>query len=177
MRAQVSEGRWASRAWGSKGAGTCGDGRRSRVVGASTARDHGREVGDELTSGVGGTEREMTARARGTTLTDLAHGERERERGHAGWRRQASRACLFSREFLIVFLFIFSRVFNSNSNQVSNSNQIKHVQQFKEYLGFNMMQHFMTHLLSKNKTNNPSLIKLTLTKREREREKLERDRN
>jgi hypothetical protein len=77
----VSEGRWASRAWGSKGAGTCGDGRRSRVVGASTARDHGREVGDELTSGVGGTEREMTARARGTTLTDLAHGaEREGER-------------------------------------------------------------------------------------------------
>jgi hypothetical protein len=27
----------------------------------------------------------------------------------------------FSREFLIAFLFIFSRVFNSNSNQVSNS--------------------------------------------------------
>jgi hypothetical protein len=36
---------------------------------------------------------------------------------------------LFSREFLISFLFIFSRVFNSNSNQ------IKYVQQFKEYLG------------------------------------------
>jgi hypothetical protein len=52
----------------------------------------------------------------------------------------------FSREFLIAFLFIFARVFNSNPNQVSNSNQIKHVQQFKEYLGFNMMQHFMTHL-------------------------------
>jgi hypothetical protein len=52
----------------------------------------------------------------------------------------------FSREFLIAFLFIFSRVFNSNSNQVSNSNQINHVQQFKEYLGFNMMQHFMTHM-------------------------------
>jgi hypothetical protein len=41
----------------------------------------------------------------------------------------------FSREFLIAFLFIFSRVFNSNSNQVSNSNQIKYVQQFKKYLG------------------------------------------
>jgi hypothetical protein len=52
----------------------------------------------------------------------------------------------FSREFLIAFLFIFSRVFNSNSNQVSNSNQINHVQQFKEYLGFNMMLHFMTHM-------------------------------
>jgi hypothetical protein len=41
----------------------------------------------------------------------------------------------FSRDFLISFLFIFSRVFNSNSNQVSNSNQIKCMQQFKEYLG------------------------------------------
>jgi hypothetical protein len=39
------------------------------------------------------------------------------------------------KEFLIAFLFIFSRVFKSNSNQVSNSVQIKHVQQFKEYLG------------------------------------------
>jgi hypothetical protein len=38
-------------------------------------------------------------------------------------------------EFLLPFLFIFSRVFNSNSNQVSNSNQIEYVQQFKEYLG------------------------------------------
>jgi hypothetical protein len=38
-------------------------------------------------------------------------------------------------EFLLPFLFIFSRVFNSNSFQVSNSNQIKYVQQFKEYLG------------------------------------------
>jgi hypothetical protein len=38
-------------------------------------------------------------------------------------------------EFLLPFLFIFSRVFNSISIQVSNSNQIKYVQQFKEYLG------------------------------------------
>jgi hypothetical protein len=38
-------------------------------------------------------------------------------------------------EFLLPFLFIFSRVFNSNSNQVTNSNQIKYVQHFKEYLG------------------------------------------
>jgi hypothetical protein len=98
--------------------------------------------------------------------------ERERERGREGWRRQAGPVCQaprargcrrarraglngptwaeiafpFSREFLIAFLFIFSRVFNSNSNQVSNSNQIKHVQQFKEYLEFHMMQHFMTHM-------------------------------
>jgi hypothetical protein len=75
---------------------------------------------------------------------------------------------LFSREFLIAFLFIFSRVFNSNSNQVSNSNQTKHVQQFKGYLEFNMTQYFMTHMFCQNRINNPSLIKLTLTKRERE---------
>jgi hypothetical protein len=71
--------------------------------------------------------------------------------GTAGTRRagptRAEFAFLFSREFLIAFLFIFSRVFNSNSNQVSNSNQIKHVQQFKEYLELNMMQHFMTHIV------------------------------
>jgi Sec-independent protein secretion pathway component TatC len=53
---------------------------------------------------------------------------------------------LFSREFLIAFLFIFPRVFQFKFKSVSNSNKIKHVQQFKEYLGFNMMQHFMTHL-------------------------------
>jgi hypothetical protein len=41
----------------------------------------------------------------------------------------------FFLKFLLSFLFIFSRVFNSNSIQVSNSNQIKYVQQFKEYLG------------------------------------------
>jgi hypothetical protein len=91
----------------------------------------------------------------------------ERER-RTGWRRQVGPACqaprergrgaglngptwgelafLFSREFLLAFIFIFSRVFNSNSNLVSNSNQIKDVQQFKEYLELNMMQHFMTHL-------------------------------
>jgi hypothetical protein len=77
------------------------------VVGASTAGDRGWEVGDELTSGVGGTERERAgARAKGTAPTNLAHGaarergredarvggdkpgprgsERERERGRAG---------------------------------------------------------------------------------------------
>jgi hypothetical protein len=41
----------------------------------------------------------------------------------------------FSTDFLIAFLFIFSRVFNSNLNQVPNSNQIKYMQQFKEHLG------------------------------------------
>jgi hypothetical protein len=47
----------------------------------------------------------------------------------------AELAFSFFLQFLLPFLFIFSRVFNSNSNQVSNSNQIKFVQQFKEYLG------------------------------------------
>jgi hypothetical protein len=79
------------------------------------------------------------------------------ERGRSGLRRQAGSACqaqgragaraglnglswaelafpIFL-EFLLPFLFIFSRVFNSNSNQVSNSNQIKYMQQLKEYLG------------------------------------------
>jgi hypothetical protein len=65
--------------------------------------------------------------------------------GWPSWAEWAEKAFSFSREFLIVFLFIFSRVLNSNSNQVSNSNQIKHVQQFKEYLELNMMQHFMTY--------------------------------
>jgi hypothetical protein len=58
------------------------------IVGASTVGDRGREVGDELTGGVGGTERETSTRVRGMTPTDLAHGAaRERERGRAGWRR------------------------------------------------------------------------------------------
>jgi hypothetical protein len=129
-------------------------------VGTSTAGDRGREVGDELTGGVGKTEREW-ARGKGTTPTDRPHkatrgregvsaqagadrrGPPVRHREHAGargglgWLGLNGPKWLFSisREFLIAFLLIFSRVFNSNSNQVSNSNQIKHVQQFKEYLG------------------------------------------
>jgi hypothetical protein len=86
-----------------------------------------------------------------TAPTTLAHGtERERERARSGLRRQAGPACQarggagagaglngstwaemafsISREFLIAFLFIFSRVFNSNSNK------IKYMQPFKEYL-------------------------------------------
>jgi hypothetical protein len=68
-------------------------------------------------------------------------GPHVRHRGHAGagalgigsaWAKWAEMAFSISREFLMPFLFIFSRVFNSNSNQVSNSNQNKHVQQFKE---------------------------------------------
>jgi hypothetical protein len=44
------------------------------VVGASTVGDRGREVGDELTGGVDGTERESGAHVRGTAPTNLAHG-------------------------------------------------------------------------------------------------------
>jgi hypothetical protein len=82
-------------------------------------------------------------------LTDLAHTtEREGERARSGWRRHAGPACqaegargrararaglnglpwvelvfpIFL-EFLLPFLFIFSRVFKSNSIQVSNSNK------------------------------------------------------
>jgi hypothetical protein len=99
---------------------------------------------------------------KGMAPTDRPHrAARGRESASLGWRRQAGPACqasrargrrrargvrlswptwaelgfLFSREFLIAFLFIFSRVFNSNSIQDSNSNQIKYVQQLKEYLG------------------------------------------
>jgi hypothetical protein len=54
------------------------------------------------------------------------------------------------------------------------------VQQFKEYLELNMMQHFMTHIVLQNKIINPSLIKLNLLKRKRERkerEELEREKS
>jgi hypothetical protein len=60
------------------------------VVGASTARDRGREVGDELTGGVGRTERESGARARGTTPTNLVHWA-ARVRGREGARVGADR--------------------------------------------------------------------------------------
>jgi hypothetical protein len=95
LRAQVSGGRWASGARGSKGARTCGGGRRSR--------GRGRVDGGGLWAGGWGRadrwgrrDRESGARARGTMPTNLAHGaarERERERGRAGWGRQAGPAC------------------------------------------------------------------------------------
>jgi hypothetical protein len=116
-------------------------------VGESTAGRSWAGGWGRLTSGDGGIERE---------------GERERERerereevstlrfaptggarlsGTRGARAGligltwAEMAFSFFLEFLWHFLFIFSRVFNSNSIQVSNSNQIKYMQQFKEYLG------------------------------------------
>jgi hypothetical protein len=79
----------------------------------------------------------------GGTRLSGTEGALTRARAQAGLNGPtwAELAFLFSKEFLIAFLFIFSRVFNSNSNQ------IKHVQQFKEYLELNMMQHFMTHMV------------------------------
>ena len=62
------------------------------VVGMPTARDRGREVGDELIGGVGGIERERErgARAIGTAPTNLANGA-ARERGREGARVGADR--------------------------------------------------------------------------------------
>jgi hypothetical protein len=107
---------------------------------------HEREEWHRQTWPTGQREREGERARRlaptGGTRLSGTEGARARARAQAGLNglTWAELAYLFSREFLIAFLFIFSRVFNSNSNQ------IKHVQQFKEYLGFNMMQHFMTHM-------------------------------
>jgi hypothetical protein len=52
---------------------------RERVdMGVSTTGDHGREVGDELTGGVGRTERESSVRARGRCRQTWPTGQRER---------------------------------------------------------------------------------------------------
>jgi hypothetical protein len=49
-------------------------------------------------------------------------GESARARVGPAWANWAELVFSIFREFLMPFLFIFSRVFNSNSNQVSNSN-------------------------------------------------------
>jgi hypothetical protein len=64
LRAQLSRGKWASGARGSKGARTCGGGRRTRGRGCVHGEGRGWEVGDGLTGGLGGTEREKEKRAR-----------------------------------------------------------------------------------------------------------------
>jgi hypothetical protein len=107
--------------------------------------DRGREVRDALTGGVGVAERGRRAWARATAPTGRSH-RAARERGREGARVCADRrgppvrhrdALALARararlnglpwaelafpiflEFLLPFLFIFSRVFNSNSNQV-----------------------------------------------------------
>jgi hypothetical protein len=54
-------------------------------VGASTAGDRGQEVEDELTGGVGETEREAGARARGRRRQAWPTGQRERGGERARW--------------------------------------------------------------------------------------------
>jgi hypothetical protein len=132
----MKEGRWASRARGlGRGRRTCGRGRvhGGEIVGGRlrTADRWGRRDRERERAGAQG-----CADRRDPPV-------RQRRRAGAGARARTRLSGLpwaefgfpFSREFLIAFLFIFSRGFNSNSNQVSNSNQIKYVQQFKEYLG------------------------------------------
>jgi hypothetical protein len=84
---------------GSIGARTCEGGQRKRGRGRVQGEGRGREVGDTLTGGVRGTQREREradARARGTAPTRLAHwaagGREGRERaGETG--RQVGSAC------------------------------------------------------------------------------------
>jgi hypothetical protein len=87
QRAQMSEGRWASRARGSNGAWVRERGRRTRERGRVHGGGSWREVEDELTGGVGGTEREASTRAKEIAPTGLAHRaarEREGDRGRTG---------------------------------------------------------------------------------------------
>jgi hypothetical protein len=127
LRVQMSRGKWASEAWALKGARACGDGQKMHGRGA---RPRGRE--------------RMSAYARelapiGRPHRAVREGEREGEKGRAGWRQQAESAYqglraraglgllgrLGLKWFFSIFqgisnafLFIFSRDFNSNSNQV-----------------------------------------------------------
>jgi hypothetical protein len=49
-------------------------------------------------------------------------GARARAQAGPTWAKWAKLGFSNFREFVMPYLFIFSRVFNSNSNQVSNSN-------------------------------------------------------
>jgi hypothetical protein len=149
----MRERRWASRARGSKGAWELGRGWRTRgrgcvhggeiVGGRLETADRWGRWDRERESGRGGKERrqqlwptgQREREGEGALRLALIGGARL---SHTGGARAglsgpiwAEMAFSISREFLIAFLFIFSRVFNSNSNQVSNSNQFKYMQQFK----------------------------------------------
>jgi hypothetical protein len=67
-----------------------------------------------------------SANSRGSPVRDRGRAGTGARGGGGGARPDgptwAEMAFPFSREFIIAFLFIFHRVFNSNSNQVSNSN-------------------------------------------------------
>jgi hypothetical protein len=96
QRAQMGEGRWASRAWGSKGARGFRRGRRTCVRG----RVHdGEIVGERLETADrwGRRDREKGAGACWRTSVDRSGPrDKERERGRearSGWRRQVGPAC------------------------------------------------------------------------------------
>jgi hypothetical protein len=160
QRAQMGEGRWARRAWG---LGRC-RGTRSR------GRVHDGEImGERLETADrwGRRDRERGAGARGRTSADRSgprDRERERERGAIGlaptggthlsgrggararaglngpaWAEMAFSIFL---EFLLPFLFIFSRVFNSSFK--FKPNQI--CATIQRIFRLNMMQHSMTHM-------------------------------
>jgi hypothetical protein len=104
------------------------------VVGASMAGGVGKRLGtaegaDEWDPW--GSEREICKRTvntdgkgpprngrEGRERREKARGRNRLTDGRNGRSTLTEIAFLFSREFLISFLFIFSRVFNSNSNQV-----------------------------------------------------------
>jgi hypothetical protein len=96
QRVQMGEGRWVSRARGSKGTRGLGRGRRTHYRG----RVHNGEiVGERLETADrwGRRDRERGAGARGRTSADRSgpH-DRERKRGRdarSGWHRQAGPAC------------------------------------------------------------------------------------
>jgi hypothetical protein len=134
------QGEWASGVRASKGVRAREHGRRTRSWACPRRGDVGERLGTRrgLTSGATRQRERSREEKRCRQIGPTEQRERERERARGAGLNGATWAKLgFSifREFLIAFLFIFSRVFNSNSNQVSNSIQIKHVQQFKEYLG------------------------------------------
>jgi hypothetical protein len=144
----MSRGKWASGVRALKGSRECGGGRKCTDVGASTTGVRRREVRTGPNRWRPRASGRGRARARReTTPTGLAHratggreGERARGRdrltgegrlsARTGTRARAGPTRLawaklvfpFFLEFLMLFYFIFPRVFNSNSNQVSNSN-------------------------------------------------------
>jgi hypothetical protein len=93
LRAQVSWGRWASRARGSKGEGTCGGGRRSR--GRGHVHGGGSWVGGWGAERWGRRDRERSGRTcerNGADRPGPRGNEIEEERGRTGWCRQAGPA-------------------------------------------------------------------------------------
>jgi hypothetical protein len=85
------------------------------------------EVGADRSAPLGsGREREESVRVRAGTdrWGPPFRGRRARAGGLSGssWAAQAEWLFLFLGIFQLLFFFIFYRVFNSNSNQISNSN-------------------------------------------------------